>query len=475
MSNTENKFLNRVFGITMVKSSVSNYNADFTKQPRTLPSGTVYATDKALKYTVKHLIKKYFEEIELDDDPKKVIERKHNRVMYFRNFDENMKPRTLGETYKKMFGDLPKKAKENKGDSFFLFYTDGLDVFGLIPSKPKDLNKDFWASLKDTDEEKFQFKSRIEKLFEKKNKARKITDVKELSEVKSLIDHFESDQNNLFFAIDVENKFSTIEINSDNFESFEVFANEIDNMATGGFDKYEILKNLLKCIDVRLFGSTFADQTNISIHGPVQITHGIDRFGRGSELRFTEQIMSPFRNSNEKSADNDATTLGTQSQLEEGHYVHHFSINPSNLNTHNQNLKDDEKVFLDTLDIEILKNGLKKGVTDYDSASKKGSENELFLWVELKENSMLVLPNLQSLVDVKSNNGKTEVDLTKVAALLESLPKKKDKNDKGEEIGEDKSQINKIELCYTDIVTDVIGLPENNQIQGVTIDQCSLL
>ena len=53
MSNT---FKNRVFGCVVIKSVNSNYNADFSHQPRTLPDGSVYATDKALKYTVRNYI-----------------------------------------------------------------------------------------------------------------------------------------------------------------------------------------------------------------------------------------------------------------------------------------------------------------------------------------------------------------------------------------------------------------------------------
>ena len=40
-----NDFKNRVFGCVIVKAVNANYNADFTHQPRTLPDGTVYATD----------------------------------------------------------------------------------------------------------------------------------------------------------------------------------------------------------------------------------------------------------------------------------------------------------------------------------------------------------------------------------------------------------------------------------------------
>ena len=57
MSNT---FKNRVFGCVVIKSVNSNYNADFSHQPRTLPDGSVYATDKALKYTVRNYIDKNY-------------------------------------------------------------------------------------------------------------------------------------------------------------------------------------------------------------------------------------------------------------------------------------------------------------------------------------------------------------------------------------------------------------------------------
>ena len=49
-------FNKRVYGSAIIKSLNANYNADFTKQPRTLPNGIVYATDKALKYTIRHFL-----------------------------------------------------------------------------------------------------------------------------------------------------------------------------------------------------------------------------------------------------------------------------------------------------------------------------------------------------------------------------------------------------------------------------------
>jgi CRISPR-associated protein Csh2 len=73
-------YKNRVFGCVIVKSINSNYNADFSNQPRTLPDGTVYATDKALKYTIRN----YWDKMYSDD-----------KVFYFTRSDANGNPKTL--------------------------------------------------------------------------------------------------------------------------------------------------------------------------------------------------------------------------------------------------------------------------------------------------------------------------------------------------------------------------------------------
>lgn len=174
--------------------------------------------------------------------------------------------------------------------------------------------------------------------------------------------------------------------------------------------RLEVLGNILQCLDVRLFGGTYAGKTNISIHGTCQITHGVNRFPES--VIYSEQIMSPFRNSSEASADNTMTTLGSQSRLEEGHYVHHFSVNPKNI------AEDSQRVGgggLSSADIDKLKEGLRKGATYYDSAAKAGTENELLLWVQLKPASKVVLPSFVTLIDVNKNK---EIDLSKVSALL---------------------------------------------------------
>lgn len=297
-----NQFNKRVFGCAIIKSINSNYNADFSSQPRTLPNGTVYATDKALKYSVRNYFKKVLNE----------------KVFYFKTLTSEMSPRTLDETYEKYFGKFP----------------------------------------------------------------------------------------------DVKDKVKL---------------------------RLDVLKNILNVLDVRLFGGTYAGKTNISIHGTCQITHGVNRFDEN--VIYSEQIMSPFRNPGEKNTDSTMTTLGNQSKLQEGHYVHHFSVNPQNIAEDAERV---ENLGLSDDDINKLKEGLCKGATYYDSAAKSGTENELLLWVQLKEGSKIVLPSFVELVNVNENK---EIDLEKITELLSK-----------EQI---KDEIEKIEIYYQIGITKVINMPKN--------------
>lgn len=267
-------FKNRIFGAAIVRAINSNYNADFSHQPRTLPDGTVYATDKAFKYAIKNYLKDVYP---------------NDRVFYFKRFNDEFVPFSLDDAYASMF----------------------------------PLNKDTK-------------------------------------------------------------------------------------------DKKVVAKDILSCLDIRLFGATFAkkgksDNIAISIHGPVQINHGVNIWKENNI--FSEQIMSPFRNPDEKSAEKQATTLGRQSKLQEGHYLHHFSVNPRNLSEVVQ-LAGSDANDISTSDIEKLKEAMRRGVSYYDSASKAGSENEALIWIQLKETSKLVLPNFTQLVKLEDEkeNGKVIFD-----------------------------------------------------------------
>jgi CRISPR-associated protein Csh2 len=287
----------RIFGAAIVKAINSNYNADFSGQPRTLPDGTVYATDKAFKYAVKNYLKDVYP---------------NDNVFYFKRFNDEFVPYSLDDAYAKMF-----------------------------------------PNNKDTKEKKV------------------------------------------------------------------------------------VAKDILSCLDIRLFGATFAKKGKsdnniaISVHGPVQVNHGVNIWKENNI--FSEQIMSPFRNPDEKSEEKQATTLGRQSKLQEGHYLHHFSVNPKNLEEVVR-LAGDGAQPLSGKDIEKLKEAMSRGVTWYDSASKAGSENEALIWIELKEVSKLVLPNLTQLVSLKDEKKDRKV-------VLDCGPLK-------EKLSEIKGEIANVEILY---------------------------
>lgn len=273
-------FKNRVFGCVVVKSINSNYNADFSHQPRTLPDGTVYATDKALKYAIKN----YLKDVYLDD-----------KIFYFKRFDADFRPLRLEDAYNTMFAGREKPSKQ------------------------------------------------------------------------------------------------------------------------------VVAKDLLSCLDIKFFGATFAmkakggDNIAISIHGPLQINHGVNVWHENNI--YSEQIMSPFADKDGA----DASTLGRQSKLQEGHYLHHFSLNPNNIKDI-VTLAGDDVETISIEDIEKIKDALRKGVTYYDSASKAGTDNELLVWIQLKEDSKVVLPNINSLIaqnKVAKENEKITFDLSSVSEIVE--------------------------------------------------------
>ncbi len=325
-------FKKRVYGCAVIKSVNSNYNADFSHQPRTLPDGRVYATDKALKYSVKNYFKKLYPE---------------EKVFYFKKLNEEFNPMSLIESYADMFPDHVELKDEKKVDKV------------KVP-------------------------------------------------------------------------------------------------------KSRVAKDILECIDIRLFGATFAlkaakkeDNVAISVHGPVQINHGINIWPENDI--YSEQIMSPFRNPGDSTSDEEdkaATTLGRQSKLREGHYLHHFSVNPQNL-TDIVNLAGEGAKTISDGDIEKLKEALRKGVTYYDSSAKAGTDNELLIWVQLKEESKTVLPNFTELVSITRNNGTVEFDLSNINDLIQKYVN---------------SEIESVEIYYSPETTAITGLDSSGIVKHVDLE-----
>lgn len=366
-------FKNRVYGAIMVKAINANYNADFSGQPRKLPTGEIYSTDKANKYPIKNYIKDVY----------------HNeKVLYFKRFNPKKNdfiPFSLSEAFCSMFPDLAETV-----------------------------------------------------ISEKKEKIKEDT-----SQTKTN-------------------------------ESSENTAKESIRLKA---TKKQVGQALLNCIDIRLFGATFAakgtkkeDNVAISVHGPVQINYGVNLWKEGQV--YSAQIMSPFRNpGDEDSEDKQATTLGRQSRLDEGHYIHPFSINPNNLRDIIEIAGENNCEKLSSLDIDILKEAMRRGVTWYDSTSKAGCENEMLVWVQLKEKSTIVLPNFSTLIELKQKK-EEEKCVYDFSKLKEKLLEEYGKNEKEEALFF-KNEVEKIEV-YRNPQTVKLMLGESiefkdDSIEGVTV------
>jgi len=314
-------FNKRVFGAVILKSINSNFNADFTHHPRTLSDGTVYSTDKALKYAIKNYLSKNY-----TDD----------KIFYIKRLNEKLNPFSLDETYKYLFGEY-KKVKDGK---------------------------------------------------------------------KEIV------------------------------------------------DKKSILADLLSCLDIKFFGATFAGETNISVHGPLQINHGVNRFPE-NEI-YTEDILSPFRNPGETGSEEKAmSTIGNQTNLKEGHYVFHYSLNPANIkefcNMVNENSEHNAGIFED--DIIKIKEALNNSVTILDSSRKIGTENEATIWIQLKEGSKKIIPSLTEMIKVERTADKIKIDCTEVEKVVSAL----------------EDEIEKVEIYFNPFNTEIIGLTGKKLVEAYNL------
>lgn len=97
----------RVYGVLGISSIMSNWNADFSGFPKTTSDGSVFGSDKALKYPMKKM---------WDNEGEKVLYIKSLKVSQVKNKEEKtIVPRSLKERYEQLFDieDL-KKCKDTE-------------------------------------------------------------------------------------------------------------------------------------------------------------------------------------------------------------------------------------------------------------------------------------------------------------------------------------------------------------------------
>jgi len=98
------KMKNRVYGVIGIKSIMANWNADFSGQPKSISTGEIFGSDKALKYPMK-----------------KMWENNGERVLYMSSLkveekkDEiKIRPKSLKEKYEEIFKVVDLKKEKDK-------------------------------------------------------------------------------------------------------------------------------------------------------------------------------------------------------------------------------------------------------------------------------------------------------------------------------------------------------------------------
>lgn len=140
-----------------------------------------------------------------------------------------------------------------------------------------------------------------------------------------------------------------------------------------------VLSNLFNTVDGKQFGITFPSKKygQFSVTGAVQIKQGFNFYKNTVNI---QDVLSPFKNSNNKDADN--SSIGKMIFTDETHYFYPFIINPlaykeyEKLGLTNGYTEEDYKLFKETA---------LKSVTALNSASKFGCSNEFALFIETDE------------------------------------------------------------------------------------------
>jgi len=210
-------------------------------------------------------------------------------------------------------------------------------------------------------------------------------------------------------------------------------------------EKQKIISTLLSATDVRLFGTTYAGATNVSLTGPIQISYGVNKFEEN--IFFNNQILSPY--ANKSKPDPQQQTLGDETKTLEAHYVYDFVVNPNNLINSLESFKERKNLLLQESDIELFKEAMCHGIGSVTSTSKIGSDSELFMLVEMKSdekeekiNSQLI-PLMKDLVKIKKNDKKTIIDMTDIFKSFKNRYEK---------------YISNVEVYYDDNMTELKGI-----------------
>lgn len=209
----------------------------------------------------------------------------------------------------------------------------------------------------------------------------------------------------------------------------------------------EVLTNLMSAVDVKNFGATFAESgSNISITGAVQIGQGFNKYaGTAAE---EQQILSPFRDANDKEGEAKNSTLGTKIVSNEAHYFYPFVINPM---AYKELVELGVTEGYTEADYQNFRRTALVSATAFATNSKVGCENEFALFVETAPDTYL--PNLSEYVQFE----KAEKTEEKNVITLQC-------SDIFGDLGE---KIQKIDVYYNPHTTELAGDTANMRLYDI--------
>lgn len=181
-------------------------------------------------------------------------------------------------------------------------------------------------------------------------------------------------------------------------------------------DSKKVLTNLMRAVDVKNFGATYAESgNNIAITGAVQIGQGFNIYDQTEPQE--QQILSPFRDSTSDGEKGEAknSTLGTKIVSDEAHYMYPFAINPQ---AYKELIELGVTDGYTQEDYDNFKRTSLVCATSYATNSKEGCENEFALFVETEPD--VYLPNLTSYLSFRKKEDKNIIALS-CGKLLKEL------------------------------------------------------
>lgn len=159
-------------------------------------------------------------------------------------------------------------------------------------------------------------------------------------------------------------------------------------------------------IDTSCFGAVIAiSKKNANVTGVIQYTIGCNKLVDRADVKIHD-ILSPYRNpkAEEKTDENSKVTkatVGKSSFIERALYVQGFTVYPNQSNSLAKLINDSEfKGFKEEYYLAFKKATL-CSITRLNSRSKIGARDEFSIFINMKEGSDYVLPNISEFIDVR--------------------------------------------------------------------------